>query len=61
MLDEQLDKISAVGAESAQKPEQPVDEDALRAELVAKYEAKFGEKPHHNAGIKSIRAKLDEA
>ena len=61
MIDEQLDKISAVGAEPAKQPQSPVDEDALRAELVVKYEAKFGKKPHHNAGIDSIRAKLDEA
>lgn len=52
MIEAELDKINASAP--------PVDEDALRADLVAQFEAKFGKKPHHNAGIESIRAKLAE-
>jgi hypothetical protein len=53
LIDDELDKLDEAGAEL-------VDEDALRAELVAQFEAKFGKKPHHNAGIETIRAKLAE-
>lgn len=61
MIDDVLDEIEVVGPQPDQSEQKPVDEDALRAELVAQFEAKFGKKPHHNAGIDSIRAKLAEA
>ncbi len=54
LIDDELDKLDEAGAA-------PVSEDEVRAELVALFEAKFGKKPHHNAGIETIRAKLAEA
>lgn len=56
LIDDELDKLANIppAADAAQ------DDDAIRAALVAQYEAKFGEKPHHNAGIAKIRAKLAE-
>jgi len=33
--------------------------DTERADLVARYEAEFGEKPHHKLGTDKIRAALD--
>lgn len=53
MIDDVLDEIQAEG-------EQPADDDAVRAVLVAEYEAKFGKKPHHKVSNDSIRAKLAE-
>lgn len=61
MIDDVLDQIDQVGAEPPQSPQPPVNEEWVRAELVAQFETKFGKKPHHNAGIDSIRAKLAEA
>lgn len=54
MIDDELDKL-------AEADEPPAADADLRAELVAAFEIKFGKKPHHNAGIDSIRAKLAEA
>lgn len=62
MIDDELDKLNEAGpvpSNPAALP--PADDAALRNELVAQFEAKFGKKPHHNAGIESIRAKLAEA
>lgn len=64
LIDEQLDKLDEQGpiqANASQKPEPaPTAEDkaTVRADLVAQYEAKFGKKPHYNAGIAKLRADL---
>lgn len=55
LIDQELDKLNEAA------PESPAQDDAaMRAELVAQFEAQFGKKPHHNAGIETIRAKLAE-
>ena len=57
MIDDILDKLVEKGADP--QPEMlPSSDDEVRNSLVAQFEAKFGKKPHHNAGIESIRAKL---
>lgn len=62
MIDDELDKLAEAGpVQSNPAALPPADDAALRNELVAQFEVKFGKKPHHNAGIDSIRAKLAEA
>lgn len=56
LIDDELDKLAEGKADDGAEQ----DDDALRAELVAQFEAKFGKKPHHNAGIAKIRADLAE-
>lgn len=54
LIDEELNKLADAGAP-------PTDPEALRAELVEQFKAKFGKAPHHKATVETIRAKLAES
>lgn len=54
LIDEELDKLNGAGQNA-----QP-DEAAVRADLVAQYQAKFGTKPHYKLSVEKLRAKLAE-
>lgn len=56
LIDAELDKLSADTNGDGE-----VDAGEERAALVKEYEAKFGKKPHHKAGIEKIRAELEAA
>lgn len=66
LIDAELNKLEAAGPE---KPTDPADTNGdgvvdtaeEREALVKLYEAKFGKKPHHMAGIAKIRADLEKA
>lgn len=60
MIDDELDKLEEAGPAS-QETKPFIGEAQLRAQLVEQFEAKFGKKPHHNASVETIRAKLAEA
>lgn len=55
--DERAAKIDITLDELADSQDEP--QEPTRDELVAAYEAKFGKKPHHKAGIDKIKAELE--
>lgn len=65
-IDEALTELNAAvqadAEDEAEDDEQHVrDADAVRADLVAEYEAKLGKKPHHKLSVEKLRAAIDEA
>jgi hypothetical protein len=63
LIDAELNKLEEAGPVNPADTngDGVVDASEERAALVAQYEAKFGKKPHHKAGIEKIRAELEAA
>jgi hypothetical protein len=60
-LDDLADAAEKAEAQKPEAPEAPAaGESDERAALVEQYVAKFGKKPHYNASVETIKAKLAE-